>query len=54
MKKPTMILLNAILLIIIFQSCSDNSNEIPVIEEPKETTKVEQLSEGNQFLAGIY
>ncbi len=50
MKKPTMILLNAILLIIIFQSCSDNSNEIPVIEEPKETTKVEQLSEGNQFL----
>jgi serine protease inhibitor len=51
MRIPLILILNIMLMLIIFQSCSKNSNEIPIIiEEPKETTTVEQLCEGNQKL----
>jgi serine protease inhibitor len=50
MKNQKTYVLSTILMIIMLQSCSDSSTEIPVTEEPKETTTVTQLSEGNQFL----
>ncbi len=50
MKNQLILFLNTIFMAIILQSCSDSSNEIPLTEEPKETTTVTELSEANQFL----